>query len=471
MKIIYLGSNSKEEIERRIQIVASAGKLSRMKGIVSEVIESSLDYESNLKRIKKIIGYGHRSITEHDYIVFALENVTPIVEQTLINYRLASFTVKSRREVDFRNAGYYIPNFKNKENIIVRNNEELQIKYNNQMDYLFREYGNLVDLDIKKEDCRYILPYSYHSNFIMGCSANELFRVACDLLYGKPSNITELNEVGKEIYGMFVNYAPYLIDTIDSEKDKDYYNDQFLFLNNLVDGEYSLLDDAHLTDYTKNADMKVLLSILKEKYQFSDNVARKVLLELNSKDENNEILNKMIKALFNSKNQRELEQVFFFYEMPISLAVLTHITRHRMQSLLVPDFTPLWNFDYYITPSSIKNTCEEHYHDIYRQNKAMMEDFKKQGVREEDLIYFYLSGQMCNINTTMNARTLTWISRMRCCDKAQWEIRNLLNKMVDDTKKVAPLIASNLGPYCKIEGYCPEGDDNCVNRVIKQKKR
>ena len=57
---------------------------------------------------------GHKSIIEHDYLVFALCDVTPIVEQTIIGNRLTSFTIKSRREVDFRTAGFYTPEFRNK---------------------------------------------------------------------------------------------------------------------------------------------------------------------------------------------------------------------------------------------------------------------------------------------------------------------------------------------------------------------
>ena len=102
----------------------------------------------------------------------------------------------------------------------------------------------------------------------------------------------------------------------------------------------------------------------------------------------------------------------------------------------------------------------------------MMEYFKSQGVRDEELIYFYLSGQMCNINTTMNARNLKWMTRMRFCDKAQWEVRELVNEMAHKVDEIAPLIGSHLGPYCKTEGFCPEGADNCKNRNnVKQKKR
>ena len=112
MKIELIGGCSESELEGRIKKVAAAGKLSRFPGNVFEVIDSCDDYENNLKLVKRIIKMGHKSIIEHDYLVFALNDVTPIVEQTIIGYRLTSFTIKSRREVDFSNVGYYVPEFK-----------------------------------------------------------------------------------------------------------------------------------------------------------------------------------------------------------------------------------------------------------------------------------------------------------------------------------------------------------------------
>lgn len=72
MEIELLGGCTKEELEERIKKVAAAGKLSRFPGNVFEVLESCDDYESNLKLVKRIIKMGHKSIIEHDYLVFAL---------------------------------------------------------------------------------------------------------------------------------------------------------------------------------------------------------------------------------------------------------------------------------------------------------------------------------------------------------------------------------------------------------------
>ena len=197
MKIELIGGCTKDELETRIQNVAAAGKLSRFPGNVSEVLESCNDYESNLKLIKRIIKMGHKSIIEHDYLLFALNDVTPIVEQTIIGYRLTSFTIKSRREVDFRTVGFYTPEFRNKDGELHEKNEELKEEYNKHMKYLFNTYGEIVDSGVKVEDARFILPYSYHSNIIMGLDGRELEKMIIALRNGYLSNIPDLKELQK----------------------------------------------------------------------------------------------------------------------------------------------------------------------------------------------------------------------------------------------------------------------------------
>lgn len=473
MKVVMLGNNTKKEIEKRLQIVASAGNLSRADGTVTQVFESHNDYEKNLKLARAIVGYGHKSISEHDYLVFALEDVTPIIEQIIIGYRLTSFTIKSRRNVDFRSVGFYVPDFKDVNGNVLENNRKLQREYKNYMQSLFNKYGDLVDEEIPVEDCRYILPYSYHSNIIMGCDANELLNMTSDMLYGKISKITEVRELGEKLANMIRTKVPYLDRALDNEKDKKYYSDHLEFLDGLVPQiefpqQVHLLDKVEMTDYTHNPDWKVLVSALMARYQYTYEQATEVLHQLG--DVRTTIKRDMMQGIINNKQQRELEQVLFTYQIPISLAVLTHITRHRMHSLLVPEFT---SFDLanYVTPETVAENHKEEYDQIFADNKLTQEYFASQGVRPEDLIYFLLSGNACNITTTMNGRTLEWISRMRCCNKAQWEIRNIAHQMVDNAKQVAPLIGEGLGPTCQVFGYCAEGKDSCKNRGVVIKKK
>ena len=76
---------------------------------------------------------------------------------------------------------------------------------------------------------------------------------------------------------------------------------------------------------------------------------------------------------------------------------------------------------------------------------------------------------MVNVTTNINGRTLEWISRMRCCTKAQWEIRNIANDMVREAKRKAPIFGNYLGATCDVLGVCPEGKE-CCGKVYTLKK-
>ncbi len=188
MKIKLLnGLNSEDSI----RICTSAGLLSRAEGKTTDIINSVYEKElSSAKKIlNRIIGMGHTSIVDHDYLVFAVEDVPVIIEQLIISSRLCSFTIKSRREANFAKDGFYTPTFKDKDGNTLSNQEDIKDIYENHMKNLFANYSKLVDLDIKIEDARYILPYSFSSQMIFGMSATELSRMINKFINGKWSNI------------------------------------------------------------------------------------------------------------------------------------------------------------------------------------------------------------------------------------------------------------------------------------------
>ncbi|HHF58695.1 MAG TPA: thymidylate synthase (FAD), partial [Thermoplasmatales archaeon] len=62
---------------------------------------------------------------------------------------------------------------------------------------------------------------------------------------------------------------------------------------------------------------------------------------------------------------------------------------------------------------------------------------------------------------TMNARSLLNFFELRCCMHAQWEIRELAWRMLNEVKKIAPTIFRKAGPPCKTRGICPEKREDC----------
>lgn len=469
MKIELVGGCTKEELETRIQKVAAAGKLSRFPGNVFEILDNCSDYEKNLKLISRIINMGHKSIIEHDYLVFAICDVTPIIEQTIIGNRLTSFTIKSRREVDFRNVGFYIPEFRDENLKIHEKNEELKEKYVKHMKELFNVYGDFVDAGINVEDARFILPYCFHSNIFMGLDARQLEKMIISYKYGPLSKIQEIKEFGNKLYEIAKKYIPYLVEEIEKQEKSE--EDPFQYMGKVKSRpEIKIQEKARLVSYTPNPDDIILKSSIMYHYQCSEKEAENILNESEKID--TAYKQKSMNIILHKLENRELEQVSFTFQIPISLSILTHITRHRMHSLLVPEFLPMWNMNNYIIPATIKQNNElgKIFKETQAKNVKAYEQFKEEGVAQEDLIYFYLGCQMLNIVTTMNGRALQWILHLRCCNKAQWQIRKIANEMATQVKEVAPLLGKGLGPTCITDLYCNEGRESCglIDKLLEK---
>lgn len=87
----------------------------------------------------------------------------------------------------------------------------------------------------------------------------------------------------------------------------------------------------------------------------------------------------------------------------------------------------------------------------------------------EDCRYVFPNACETKICVTMNARTLMNFFHHRCCDRAQWEIRELAEKMCEAVKEVAPAIFSKAGPSC-VAGPCPEGVMSCLKMKEMREK-
>lgn len=64
------------------------------------------------------------------------------------------------------------------------------------------------------------------------------------------------------------------------------------------------------------------------------------------------------------------------------------------------------------------------------------------------------------IIVTMNTRSLWNFFAHRCCNRAQWEIREVAVQMLKACREAAPSLFKNCGPSC-MSGKCPEGKMSC----------
>ncbi len=470
------------EKEGRVHKVASAGMLSRSEHDVNGMLEErrKKSFASNTKVAVNITSMGHDSITDHDYLVFALRDVPITIEQTIIAERFSSFTIKSRREVNFANAGYRIPTFHDKDGNIHPRNEELQKEYIEHENSLFQMYDALEKAGVPKEDARFLLPYSFNANIIMGVDAHTLKNMIIKYTKTHLSKVPEIKEFGEKLYEIAKENIPYIIPEIDAAPYKE--TDPVLdFLESIAPHEgYEVLDKPVLLNCSQDIDNTILIAGLMRRYQYDYEQAREQLdlleqeyLEQTGKTDFKEEF--MRKIIFEGDGE-ELHQVNFQFQIPLSFAVLTHLTRHRTHHPLIPEFAPNVDLDQYRTPATIKNGHLDEYESMIAKNKALYLKFRDEyGVPETDLTAFTLSGNIVNVVTNMDAWTLAHILGLRECTKAQWETRDMAVGMYEEIDKIpgAEILSKLMGPTCKTQCFCKEGKESCglVEHYIQEREK
>lgn len=103
-------------------------------------------------------------------------------------------------------------------------------------------------------------------------------------------------------------------------------------------------------------------------------------------------------------------------------------------------------------------TDEEIIESFKAENKAKYSAFVKKA--NEDARFILPNASTTKIVCTFNARSLHNFFAHRCCNRAQWEIREVAEKMLKECLKVAPTLFKNSGPSC-LFGPCPEGKMSC----------
>ena len=161
---------------------------------------------------------------------------------------------------------------------------------------------------------------------------------------------------------------------------------------------------------------------------------------------------------------------FTFFVSGVSRALLAQITRHRIASFSVQSqrYVSLAEGFGYIIPPRIKALGATAVAKFERQMADMQKWYAEwQGMlggtgegSNEDARFVLPNACETHITLTMNARELLHFFSLRCCNRAQWEIRALATEMLRLCKEKAPVIFEHAGPGC-VSGPCPEGSRSC----------
>lgn len=173
----------------------------------------------------------------------------------------------------------------------------------------------------------------------------------------------------------------------------------------------------------------------------------------------------LVRKLVSMGHLSTLEHVTFTFAIEGVSRVLTHqLVRHRIASYSQQSQRYVKEHDFEtIMPASIaaRPAAKARFEALMLEIQGLYDEFIEQGVKAEDARYILPNATETKIMCTFNARSLLNFFRLRCCTRAQWEIRALAEEMLRQCKSVAPVIFENAGPTCVSEGVCHEGAMSC----------
>jgi thymidylate synthase (FAD) len=174
-----------------------------------------------------------------------------------------------------------------------------------------------------------------------------------------------------------------------------------------------------------------------------------------------------------------IEHASFTFSIEGASRAMTHqLVRHRIASYTQQSqrYVAYNTLESYVTPPSIIDNAEakKAYGAALRRVSETYQNLLRMGVPKEDARFILPNAAKTNVIVTMNARELRHFFNVRCCARAQWEMRDVATEMLRQVKKAAPALFENAGPSCVEIGYCSEGKmkpAECSVEEIKKRFR
>ena len=173
---------------------------------------------------------------------------------------------------------------------------------------------------------------------------------------------------------------------------------------------------------------------------------------------------KALRGALESGHESVAEHAGFTFRIEdVSRVLLAQLTRHRLASFSVQSQRYCGISYNMAMPESVRN-ASSHVYDVFldavESSHKAYDWLVENGIPAEDARMVAPEGETTALMMTMNARELRHFFSLRCCNRAQWEIRELARRMLAECSVVAPELFKDAGPGC-LRGPCPEGKRGC----------
>lgn len=180
-----------------------------------------------------------------------------------------------------------------------------------------------------------------------------------------------------------------------------------------------------------------------------------------------ERMHSVLSTIMRSGHFSTLEHASYTFAVEGVSRALTHqLVRHRLASfnqqsqryVKYKDGLPV------VTPPSIEGDAQakEAFDQAIEAVIGAYQQLLEAGIPAEDARYLLPNAAETKIVITMNVRELLHFFNLRCCNRAQWEIRDMAWQMLELARPTAPFVFATAGAPC-VSGPCPEGKMCCGN--------
>lgn len=209
----------KDPIVRLLAVTPKCEKVIEEAGRTCYLSFDRMEIDSETKFIPNCIKRGHTSIIEHASATFRIQGASRAFTHQLVRHRVASFSQQSQRYVKEDEFNYIIPPS-------ILENDEAATLYRDFIENTRNTYLKLRNMNVLKEDARFVLPNALESEIVFSANFREL-RHLFDLRL-KADAQWEIRKVAMQILLIMQQEAPSVFNDYKiNEKDctaKSIYN-------------------------------------------------------------------------------------------------------------------------------------------------------------------------------------------------------------------------------------------------------
>ncbi len=436
-------------------IAAAYARISRSQKSIEQLRSEARRELKKARQSNRTIVFemGHHSIAEHAVFNFDITEVSRLAVEAIEHHRLASFTERSQRYVQLENQFVVPAEIQNSEflgdylNIIRLQNETYHRLFERLKEHITATRPDLKDdpgrvENLAKEDARYITSLATQTQLGMTVNARTLELMLRRLA---ANELSEVRALAEELYHQVEAVAPsLLIFTGPTDYERNTYPRLREFARTFMTRPFprrprNLIamsaSDVTLVDYTQNADNKLLACLMHCASQAS-------YMECFSRSEKQTLARK--KEIFKLACQdlqaydavlREFEHLYLTFELVISAACFAQLKRHRLTTITVQPYDPDLGWTIPVSVAELKE------HKSFKEVLAQTEEVYDKIAAFNPLVaqYVLTNSHQRRVLITMNARELYHLSRLRQDPSAQWDIRDIVGRMVEQARNVMPL--------------------------------